>query len=209
MKHIHKLQNLNKIHALDPSGPEYFGCDQNWYDTEWQRMSGCGPSTASTLLLYLQKTGRIELPVKVNAQKDCRLLMETVWEHVTPTPNGIYRVEQFCQGLKSFADKNGFSLQCHDLMIDAQSDRRPSLKAAASFIEKSLDQDCPIAFLNLCNGTVQNLEEWHWVTIVALEYDDEDNEATVTIFDGDKAEEIDFGCWLTTTTEGGALVYLS
>lgn len=209
MNHIHRLKNLEKIHAQDPGGPAYFGCDQNWYDTEWQRMAGCGPSTASTLLLYLQKTGRIHLPVRVEAQKDCRLLMENVWEHVTPTRSGIYRAAQFCHGLKSFAAENDFDLRCHTLQISAKADARPSLQTTLAFIGKALDQDCPIGFLNLCNGDVQNLEEWHWVTIVALEYDDERHMAMVTFFDGDRAEAIDFGCWLATTSEGGALVYVT
>ena len=209
MKHTHELPNVNLIHAADPSGPEYFGCDQNWYGTEWQRMSGCGPSTASTLLLYLQRTGRIKLPIQVNEQKDCPLLMDQVWEHVTPTPNGIYRAEQFCQGIESFAGQHGFSLQCQTMLISPAQAKRPPLESAARFIIKALEQDSPVAFLNLCNGAVPNLEEWHWLTLVALNADDDFSEVFVTVFDGDKSDIIDFGNWLKTTTEGGALVFLT
>jgi len=204
----YELPHVDQIHASDSSGPEYFGCDQNWYGTEWQRMSGCGPSTASTLLLYLQKTGRISLPIQINEQKDCRLLMDQVWEHVTPTSNGIYRAEQFCQGLRSFAGQHGFALHCQTLPISPTPSKRPTLATVTEFIINALEQDSPVAFLNLCNGEVSNLEEWHWLTLVALQTNDDFSDVTVTVFDGDKADTIDFASWLRTTTEGGALVYI-
>lgn len=207
MKTEIKLRNLENIHAKDQSGQEYFGCDQNWYASEWQKKSGCGPTTAATLLLYLQKSGRINLPVNVLEQKDCMLLMESVWAHVTPTQDGIYLIEHFCSGVQSFAAANGFALNCHSLGITDDAAAKQGMNDAVEFIKKGLTDDCPIAFLNLCNGDVCNLEGWHWVTIVALESDDEYDQITVTIFDGDKSEKIDFKSWYQTTTGGGALVY--
>lgn len=208
MNTLHALKKLENIHAVDRSGLEYFGCDQNWYASEWQKISGCGPSTASTVLLYLQKSGRINLPIQVMEQKDCALLMEAVWSHVTPTPNGIYLVEQFCSGIRSFAQAHGFSLNCHSLDIPENKADRPDLANVVAFIAQGLDQDSPIAFLNLGRGDVNNLEEWHWVTIVALEKDARLDHVLVTIFDGDKSDSVDFKQWLETTADGGALIYL-
>ena len=226
MTTVHTLSKLDTIHTVDQSGLEYFGCDQNWYTSKWQKMSGCGPSTASTLLLYLQKSGRIDLPIHVLEQKDCALLMEDVWSHVNPTQNGIYLVEQFCAGIQSFAHSHGFELDCHSLDIPESIESRSGLADAVAFIIRGLAQDCPIAFLNLSNGAVSNLEEWHWVTIVALETDadlatsenlltddrldagDHQAQVLVTIFDGDKSDTIDFKLWYQTTTDGGALIYL-
>lgn len=204
-----KLRNLETIHAVDHSGLEYFGCDQNWFASEWQKMSGCGPSTAATLLLYLQKTGRIELPVRVNEQKDCMLLMDAVWSHVTPTPDGIYLIEQFCAGIQSFAASHDLVLQCHSLGIPDKNTSQPPLQDIVEFISTGLELDCPIAFLNLSSGSVSNLEEWHWVTVVALETDTEQDRTWITIFDGDKSDKIDFQQWYLTNTDGGALIYLS
>lgn len=209
MKIAYTLKNLENIHVVDPSGLEYFGCDQNWYESEWQQMSGCGPSTAATLLLYLQKSGRIDLPIQVMQQKDCRLLMDEVWSHVTPTEDGIYLIEQFCSGIRRFAISQAISLECHTLGIPEPKHQRPELADAVAFIMNGLVRNSPIAFLNLCNGEVDNLEEWHWVTIVALETDDVQDQVLVTIFDGDKSEIIDFKRWLQTTSDGGALIYLS
>lgn len=205
---LHELRHLENIHVVDHSGLEYFGCDQNWYASKWQQMSGCGPSTAATLLLYLQKSGKIDLPVHGFEQKDCMLLMETVWFHVTPTQDGIYLIDQFCSGIQSFAHTYEFSLDCQSLEIPERTESRPELANVVAFITCGLDHDCPIAFLNLSNGAVNNLEEWHWVTIVALETDDTQDQVSVTIFDGDKSDTIDFKRWYQTTIDGGALIYL-
>jgi hypothetical protein len=208
MSIFHSLNSVSCIHKTDPSGLEYFGCDQNWYTTHWQRIAGCGPSTAATLLHYLQKTGRIELPIQVVEQRDCRLLMDSVWDHVTPTSDGIYCIEQFCQGIDSFARSNGFQVTCHSLDIEAETAARPAIAEVQAFVAAALDHDCPVAFLNLCRGTVDNLEEWHWVTIVALEEDLENQQVFVSYFDGDRSERINFSQWIETTDEGGALIYL-
>ena len=202
------LRHPENIHPANPAGGEYFGCDQNWYKTKWQQLSGCAPSTAATLLLYLQKAHRINLPMEVFEKKDCLLLMETVWNHVTPTPDGIYLSEQFCGGIQSFAQVHGFRPGCHSVDIPPDSQPRPEFMAIVDFVAEGLALDSPVAFLNLSNGGVANLEEWHWVTIVALETDAAADQANVRIFDGDKSDLIDFKLWYETTVEGGALVYL-
>lgn len=208
MSIVYTLCKPENIHTVDESGLEYFGCDQNWYQSKWQQMAGCGPSTAATLLLYLQRSRRIDLPVHVFEQKDCLLLMEAVWSHVTPTQNGIYLIEQFCTGIQSFARSHGFALDCHSIDIPEQITARPDLPAMVAFISQGLESDSPIAFLNLSNGAVSNLEEWHWVTIVALETDDLLDQVMVTIFDGDKSDQVDLKRWYETTIDGGALIYL-
>ncbi len=206
-RQVYTLQRPDAIHATDPTGFEYYGCDQNWYGSDWQKISGCGPTTASTLLLYQSKCGRIRLPLEVFTQADCLRLMETVWVHVTPTADGIYLSEQFCGGIQSFAASHGFELVCHALNIPENRMERPDFDEVLSFIRVGLSRDNPIAFLNLSNGDLEDLEEWHWVTLVALETDDEARTASVTVFDGDRSLAVDFKRWYEKTVEGGALVY--
>ncbi len=206
---IYTLRHPENIHQPGGTGGEYFGCDQNWFRTEWQRLSGCAPSTAATLLLYHQKAGRITLPMSVFERKDCLPLMETVWNHVTPTPDGIYLSEQFCEGIRSFSRVYGFQPGCRSLDIPADRGLRPDRASVVDFIVDGLERDSPVAFLNLSSGGVGNLEEWHWVTIVALETDAERDRAEVRIYDGDKSDLVDFRLWYETTDEGGALVYLA
>jgi len=200
------LRHLEYIHQVDPSGVEYFGCDQNWYPSEWQQVSGCAPTSAATLLVYLQKSGRIHFPMDVLGQRDCRLLMESVWNHITPTMDGIYLIDQFCTGARSFAAAHGFALDCHSLNIPEGRAERPRLRQVVKFIREALKHDSPIAFLNLSNGAVANLEAWHWVTVVSLAADRTLAHVQATVFDGDRSDVIDLRQWLATTSEGGALV---
>ena len=30
----------------------YYGGDQEWFKTAWRRISGCGPTTASAIIMY-------------------------------------------------------------------------------------------------------------------------------------------------------------
>ncbi|MCK7512275.1 MAG: hypothetical protein MZV70_55010 [Desulfobacterales bacterium] len=45
------------LKLLDERSHEaYFGCNQEWYATEWQRLSGCGPAAACNMIFYLNNT---------------------------------------------------------------------------------------------------------------------------------------------------------
>jgi hypothetical protein len=77
------------------------------------------------------------------------------------------------------------------------------------FLEGALQQDSPIAFLNLCNGDEKNLQSWHWVTIIALEYSEDGNSAFIDILDEGLIKKIDLLLWYKTTTHGGGFVYFT
>ena len=78
------LLNIEAFKIFD-NGTETlsYGCDQQWFSTERQRSSGCGPSVASSILLYLNRSRQPneETPCCKNR---CTAFMEEVWEHVTP-----------------------------------------------------------------------------------------------------------------------------
>lgn len=58
----------------------YYGCNQEWYATEWQRFSGCAPSAVATIMLYLNHTKSILGSEKnFNNKKNCLSLMEEIW----------------------------------------------------------------------------------------------------------------------------------
>jgi hypothetical protein len=86
---------------------------------------------------------------------------------------------------------------------------RPELADLVIFIEEALLKDVPVAFLNLCNGDENNLEPWHWVTIISLDYADDENSVFVNILDGGLIKKIDLSLWYNTTTLGGGFVYFT
>ena len=188
----------------------YDGCNQNWYTTVWQRLSGCGPTVASNLIFYLyhnrQTPGLSQSPIN---KKNCLLLMEEIWEYVTPTVKGISTTKMFYEAVLSYAKSKGLDIEYHFFDLPQDKIRRPSLFEVLKFLDGALLKDVPIAFLNLCNGDEKNLDRWHWVTIISLEYTENGNQAFVNILDDGQIKQIDLALWYHTTTKGGGFVYFT
>jgi len=68
--------------------------------------------------------------------------------------------------------------------------------------------DAPIAFLNLNNGKVHNLEAYHWVLITGLDLS-HPSIVLAHILDGGVPLIIDLSLWLETTTSSGGFVYFT
>lgn len=196
-----------RFDIMDNEGRLYHGCDQDWYGLPWQRMAGCGPSVATNVLYYLSRAGVIELPLEVHPnQHDTQRLMELVWRYVTPTMHGVNKTSIFSEGLLRFCAAHHARMECHSLNIPKQAEQRPNASDVVDFIARGLAHDRPVAFLNLNNGEVKNLDDWHWVTIIAMEQAGDG--VHLTVYDNGVELDIDLALWVQTTTLGGGFVYL-
>ncbi|MDR1648651.1 MAG: hypothetical protein LBR71_00195 [Synergistaceae bacterium] len=227
MKKI-SLKNLNVLEIDTAPGeraeedrfwPRRYGCDQNWYGTEWQRRAGCGPSTASNMLLYMSggRAAGESVPAS-QARENFLALMEDVWAYVTPTDRGIPTTELFYEPFLRYAAERDIGVVRYGV-LDMFDEPRGKLAEVVSFIGAALAADLPVAFLNLCSGGEENLDRWHWVTVVSLEYDglgdekgenrDGNNEekAGITILDNGELKKADLALWRRTTTLGGGFVW--
>lgn len=195
----------------DPTGAPCLGLDQEWYRDPWRRRAGCGPTTAAALLFYLAKTRPALAPLAPTASGAARDLlphMEAVWQRVTPTAMGLHTLALFTEGSRRFGEERGVSLLCRSLPIPGtRKGARPPLSRCAAFIRGALEADCPVAFLNYSGGALQNLDSWHWVTLIALTLE-EDGGCTCTVLDGGRAHTLDFALWHRTSRLGGGLVFL-
>jgi hypothetical protein len=201
--------NINAFRVLDELTNEFsYGCDQKWFSTEWQRRAGCGPSVASNLYVYMTRDRRAS-PWKFNDKCSVAALMEETWKYVTPTERGIPETTMFCEAVDSFARSKGLNLDCVSCDIPEEETLRPSPGELLSFLEKSLSDDSPVAFLNLCNGEEENLDSWHWVTIVSVERRAPDEHVLVRILDEGRIKNVDLTLWLETTKLGGGFVRLA
>lgn len=180
-----------------------YGCQQAFYGTKWKRLSGCGPTAASNLILYQQLKDH-ELPEIHIAS--ARHLMNALWTFITPGIGGVNSTAKFEKGLKRYLHEHELDLEVHVLDVPKKQNDRPSLEAVKTFIFEALQQETAIAFLNLHKGETHNLDEWHWVTIVAASYDAEKSSLSVSILDDGKKFEIDLGLWLKTTRDKGGFV---
>ena len=200
------LLNIEAFKIFD-NGTETlsYGCDQQWFSTERQRSSGCGPSVASSILLYLNRSRQPneETPCCKNR---CTAFMEEVWEHVTPQERGIPSTAMFCECLQAYAYSRKINITIRSLDIVEEKAIRLTLSEVLAFLESSLTNDTPIAFLNLCNGSEAILDRWHWVTIISMERNPLTDNVTIEFLDEGIIKKIDVTQWYATTTLGGGFV---
>jgi hypothetical protein len=200
------ISDLDAFRVLDDyTGIVTYGCDQEWFSTEWQRRSGCGPSVASNILIYLDLAGANDKKKPINKGL-CMALMEDVWAYVTPTERGMPSTEMFCDDMRSYGEAKGRAIECVSFDIPDDAARRPAVDEISIFLEKSLSSDLPVAFLNLCNGMEKNLPEWHWVTVVSIKQEAPDSHVFILIIDEGILKTIDLSLWLETTSNGGGFV---
>lgn len=203
------ISNPNMFKVLDEDSNEiYFGGNQEWYNTEWQRCSGCGPTAASNIIFYLNCIyHHLELGESLNSKKNWLAFMEEIWNYVTPTERGIPSTKMFYEKVLHYAKAKGVNVEFHFCDLPEDKHQRPKLSEVLNFLESALSKNVPVAFLNLCNGEEKNLDSWHWVTIISLEYTEDENHIFVNILDGGIIKKIDLALWYNTTKQGGGFVY--
>ncbi|MDR3270957.1 MAG: hypothetical protein LBT32_05565 [Peptococcaceae bacterium] len=199
------------FHITDQSTEQaFYGCMQQWYGTEFKRRAGCGPSVASNLALYLFETrspGLLGSDVRSTA--GCVRLMDEMWEYVTPKIGGVSTTKRFYAGLADFMKHKGAPASYEYCNVPVQKAKRPGLAQVLSFVVAALDKDTPVAFLNLCNGAEKELDQWHWVTVIALDLQDDQNNAQIEFMDEGRIAKIDLVSWYRTTSLGGGFVYFT
>ncbi len=194
---------LKNIDYLRIEGSELYGCDQEWYGKPWQRLSGCGPTAASMISLY-----QIHPKKKPKTIEDAKATMNIIWNYVTPGFGGINRLDRFYNGYSKYLTSLNIVHFNHALEIPKNIEHRPDLSQVISFIRSGLEDDAPVAFLNLNNGKVHNLDAYHWVIINGLDLSDP-NAVYAYILDGGKRLVINLSLWLETTTASGGFVYFT
>jgi hypothetical protein len=198
---MERLLRVNHLERLRLADLDHTGCDQEWYTTRWQRLSGCGPTTAASLLL-LQF-----FPVDQLTQAEALARMEVTWKHVTPNLRGVDTLERFKTGFSAYLNQANVQHTVHCLPIPKAKDKRPLIEEAIRFIKEALEKDMPVPFLNLHNGHVRNLEAYHWVLITAIRCTEDHSSVEVEIVDGGQVFFIDLILWLTTSRAGGGFLY--
>ena len=198
MERLLRVQHLDRlrIEALN-----HVGCDQEWYTTRWQRLSGCGPTTAASLAL-LQFFPHVPLTHEAAVER-----MEETWQFVTPNLRGVDTLERFKTGFSAYLNARSVAHNVHCLPIPKAKDKRPLIEDAIRFIREALEKDRPVPFLNLHNGQVRNLEAYHWVLITAIRCTADHSQVEVEIVDGGNVFFIDLILWLSSSRAGGGFLY--
>jgi len=201
-----KYREIFKIIDEDALNAHY-GCDQEWYKTEWQRRSGCGPTVVTNIvhyLNYMQCGCNKALPPMT--KREALLMMEDVWKYVTPTMNGIPTTELLYDYVIKYTKAKTLNIKLSIINIKENQELRPEFHDLLLYIDKSLQNDTPIAFLNLDNGDEKQLDSWHWVTIISLTYSEDGSTALIDILDGGVIKKINLAKWFYSTILGGGFV---
>jgi hypothetical protein len=194
------------LQLRDKAGHLYYGAQQTWYKDEWQKKAGCGPTTAAQLVYYLALSradcAKILSPLaRAGGREGFTTLMDEVWQYVTPGNMGTNSTELFTGGLCRYGERHNLKFSFRVLSVPPLFGR-PTWEHLASFMRAALSADLPVAFLNLSNGRLDNLDNWHWVTLVELDAD----EGRALMYDDGDATRIDLKLWLKTTLLGGGFV---
>lgn len=198
---ILKPDNL-LIHENDFS---HFGGNQDWFSERWQQQAGCGPTNAANLIWYhSQKSPDYQrlCPYQAARKEEFIMLMEDVWNYVTPGNMGVNSTEIFRDGVLTYGKDHGIILQAKTLEVAGLTSMKRNYEKIREFVTEALSKDLAVAFLNLSNGTLQNLDSWHWVTVVAM------NGEEALIYDQGKAFWINMRKWTNTSLMGGGFVYI-
>lgn len=186
----------------------YYGGDQEWFKTRWRKISGCGPTTASAIVMYEN--------IKNNKDNYCRYtksqflaLMNDMWDFITPRiGRGVDSIDLFSEGFNKYKKEQENSyVETVFMKISKEFEKRPSNEEVFEFLFNALKNDHPIAFLNLDNGKENKLHRWHWVAIVGVLYDNLNDKLQVIIADEGMLKKIDLGLWLKTTKNEGGFIY--
>ena len=187
--------------AIQLNDSIHHGFNQEWYGTPWQRLSGCGPTTASSLLHYwlLPQAG-------APTQKEAQHWMETLWSFVTPGIGGVYKISTFHDGIEAYLNQNAIPSKVRSLSVRKQKNARPSLDEVIQFIQEGLTANSPVAFLNLHNGEDQMWDDWHWTLAVGLTV--EDGQVILHNLDDGKILHGNLKRWLESSKHGGGFVWI-
>ncbi len=202
----YRLSDIEAFAISDPStGKTAMGGDQEWFHTKWQRLSGCGPTTVTNIFLYLTRNDRLDAP-RPMPKETYRARMEDVWKHVTPTIHGIPTADLLLKGVPSLLEAHGYKGTKDKL--DIVPAKYVGLAAVENFLKDYIQRDIPVALLTLDTGKEPGLDEWHWVTAVAMDKA-QGNDLTIMLLDNGEMKEVNLGLWLATTKKGGGLAAFS
>lgn len=186
-------------------GRSIYGYDQEWYPTEWQRRAGCGPTTSAFISDYIfHRDGWLDKKERESKQA-CLASMERLWTYVTPSKGGVYKTQWLYEGLQQYMqDCRPNQYEVKKLSIYPFHIARPSVAVVASFIQESIKEDSPLAFLNRHDGGEKELYTWHWVPLVGIQKEGESY--ICTCYDEQQIRHFSLNRWLRQTSLGGGFV---
>lgn len=183
---------------------EYYGADQEWLRTGWERLSGCGPTTAALMMMYMAAAFpaccAALYPYALPACRDeFAAYMQEVREYVKPGMMGLTDPKEFARDALEFAETRGGGF------IAQQIRSQFSAGVAFGFFKQALRHGYLPALLILRNPSPELKDfTWHWMAVTGC--DDETRTLTVSSY-GQKFEIAFDRAWIQKKPYYAAGVY--
>jgi hypothetical protein len=202
------VKNIKLFEILDEEAAQtFYGGWQEWYSAWWKRAAGCGPTTVSNIMSYINRSRvRADIELAPLSKVDFQELMEDVWKYVTPGMQGIPSTAALNKGVLAYIASKNLNLVPEEMDITKKKKLRPAFSELLTFIGVSLSNDVPVAFLSLDKGDEALLDSWHWVTMLSLQYEEDGSAAFADVADEGKLLHVDLKKWFDTTGLGGGFV---
>ena len=201
------LNNIDAFIINDAEGTKYYGGNQKWFvGKDYAKEAACGATTCANILGYLSKRDEEYKGVckfDTTSKDDFTEFMKAIYPFVKPGLIGIMPAD-FIKGAKDYARTCGIEISRELMTVPAAKGKRPSYDYMVRWISAAIEDDLPVAFLNLSSGRIKNLDGYHWVTVVAIDID----EKRIKIVDNGNLLDVDISKWLKRSTMGGAFVIL-
>ncbi len=168
-----------KAITIYENSAEHFGADQHWYTNKLHGLSGCGPTTAALITMYMAAKHpccpalyQYGFPAQKN---DFIAHMDEVRQFVRPGAMGLTDPGYFASSTAQFAKSKSAELASKVLSRDAAH-----LEVFGE-IKKAIDEDLMPALLILRNPS-EELDDftWHWMALTG--YDDEKGSVFVSTY---------------------------
>ena len=146
-----------------------YGADQSWFSGRWHRASGCGPTTAALITMYMaqafsdQCAAMYPYPLPAETNTFSRYMGE-MRRFVKPGLFGLTDERVFADSVKAFASQRGVRLMAQIISPGL------SVSAAYGFLQKALAERYMPALLILRNPSLKDFS-WHWMAVTGYDSD--------------------------------------
>ena len=114
---------------------------------------------------------------------------------------GVDTVSKYKDGYDKYLKTSNLELSKSKILILEDS----SIDEVEDYLVEAINSDYPVAFLNLNNGSENQIDSWHWTTIVSIEK--EDSDIYVNVCDEGLLKKVNLSNWIKTSNNGSFIYY--
>lgn len=170
---------------------QYYGGNQSWYPTAYQRDRGCACVAAANFFAYwaMQDPSLKVLYPYDLSQGGFTACLCDLWQDITPGWAGYWWMRHFVKDVQNYAKGKGI-----ETLKGCWSQASANLQNGVRYVKEGLKRNCPVALIIHFNRSLSAFS-WHWMLITGIQdiLDDNGNgRVTVTVSSWGRQYTLDF-----------------